>query len=444
MKRIFRLNGHALLNYTDYKKVFDPQLVNEQLESFLPFATVHLVPLPLVYLNEKDGSYVPAQFWDKRFWLLLLEDAAAASGAISSNYIDEFMKSLIFEKRTSRADQFMDNGESEKLALIEKNELHIAEKADYLREHVKADDKDFSKSLCLLAICELSDEDIRNYDLVKQDGDYENNSENVKILDFPQVDVYQPEARKAPYKFKYFSGNAMPDKGVIRTVMVKAKGNPDNDTSVVIELYDKEKLVQKVTLESGDYRYVNVCGGSVVKFLPTISVNKNICIYKKNYYDDSYFVEPFGEERWELEVPEGNISMISAGYNAGSYAYITDGRVVFSNSYISGLDYYAKISLDTNLGIIKNYYKAVEVELLENNGYAILLEDGSVMSSDETAFTQEKLPYLSGNGRAGYINYSEKYTEEAVSDADKTVFYIRQRDTGEVMPADAANLKQGV
>lgn len=441
MKRIFRLNGKALLNYTDYKKVFDPLAAFEQLDSFLPFATVHLVPLPLVF-KIQDGSFAAAKFWDKYFWYQVLEDVLTAPRAIAADFLDNKMKDQIEEKKTSYSNEYMGKGnEVSGLASKEKKELQVKEKLDYVRKYVKDNIMDESKSLCLLAICEISDEDIRNYDLKKEMNQTSVKPEDVKITDFPKGDVFQLEARTAPYKFRNLGGSSLPKDGKIRTVKIKAKGNADNETSVIIQLYDNKKLVQTVKLESGEYRFANVCNGAVIKFLPTISVNKCLCVYRKNYYDDCFLAEPLGEESFELDISGEDISMISAGYNVGSYAYIIEGNVVFSDSYINRLDYNAKTAIDTNLEIIREYSKAVEVEMLENNGYVILLEDGSVMSSNENISVKGKRLVLSNNGRAGYINYNEEKYEEAVSDTAKTVFCIRRGDTREVMLTDEANLK---
>lgn len=435
MRRIFRLDGHALLNYNDYKKVFNPLSVHRQLDTFLPFAEVHLVPLPLVY-KAQDSSFAAAKYWNKSFWYQLLEEIQTIppNTTVDSNFLFKYMGEWYDERR---ANEYMSNGKektnNKALLAQEADILQIKEKLFFGRKALKATDKNDAECLCLLAICELSDEDIRNHKLTCETKPKTAQQDN-KILDFPEGDVLPLEARSFPYKFRYFTGNTLPHKKLIRTVKIKATGNRDDNIPTVIQLFDNQKRVQTVTLKVGEYRFVNVCAGKVIKFLPAVSVNEKICIYRKNYYENSYFVEPRGEDGWELETKGRDISVISAGNTGSCYAYIFDNKVYFSTCFIDSLDYYNKEYLKMCIQNVNSLSKAVEVELVGNNGFAILLQDGQVITCNTNFSNQKKVLFLSSNGRAGYLHYDETIISEACADNKKQYIYIRRIDTGEVLP----------
>ena len=399
MEPVLIINRHTIKNYTDYKRVFSPWGVYDRLSDFILFAPIHLVPLPTLYSAvAEDGSQTlkRAEYFTKDFWMNLLlcasDEQFDAKSLNPEAVLEERVQQAVHKREQSVRKTCAARGLSEE-ATLEKVKKEVSEEKKMIEpemngvqldkkvEHIRASaclgdsPEDDRTALILLAITELSDEDVLQYDF-NRPGEEANNDEQL-AEELSESSELCLTARITPYKLKKFTEESLPAGKCIRVICIRII--PSNDSnSAAIALCEDDKAVYTELIPAEGYRFATAVDNRIIKLLPTISINTGKCVYRKSVREDNLVF--LSDENYEREqtLPEGTVvSSLSAGNGENYYAYISNGQCRFSRKYEYSLSNTDRTKLKYR---VKG--KDVEVCITENNRYVILREDGTIESND--------------------------------------------------------------
>lgn len=362
MNRILRINGEAILNFTELKKVFSPWLVFDVLQDFIYFSKIHCLPLSDIISpsDETEEPYI-AEYITKEFWLNILNfNEKTFEGPVKS-----YFKYLIYNLIGNIEDK-------EKKEQLEKEieDLKIYQKIAHICLKGNLRDKDAYIVIILLAICELAEEDA----LTMHFENTLNSSEGKdKILCLQASDILPLQASSTPYIYAYHDSDILKDGETIETVRIDAKTGTNKYDKVRIQLYSEKskKIISETILNSGESVYCNVAGGRIIKFLPTISLSDDMCISRTG--DGHINILSVDSDSWQLSVKE--VSSFCTGTSKEGFILIQNGHINMS---------FYKGSLDSSWAtqlLLLNSKKIVEVKKTENE-ILFLTNDGKTYSDN--------------------------------------------------------------
>ncbi|MCD7885093.1 MAG: hypothetical protein LUI87_15555 [Lachnospiraceae bacterium] len=382
MRKILKLNGESILNFTELKKHFSIWDIYRERTTFVEFAKVHCVPLPTPY-KRPEAEKVPTEqtedwrldekftmeYLDKEFWLELLTRTEEWPKCIGA---EETLKAIIQEELTSAAESIQ-TAETEADAIkAECASLKLDDKIAHIKESGGFSDsaEDTKTVLVFLAICEISEMDALEISFERQEQKEEEKEEEIRVLSGIGSVLYL-KTREKPYRFWYYSSDTITERDKINTIRVEARSGGNRYETVKIELYSDAdgSLIYRCSLSVKEYRYCNVTAGRIIKFLPAVSISDNLALIRENYAKSDISVYSPDADRWTLSE---DFSCFAAGTGNNGFLGISSGKV--NASYYQALkDYMAKLKLDMIMTPI------VEARI-GANGYELLTEDGSVIA----------------------------------------------------------------
>lgn len=394
MKKLLKINGTPVLNFVDLQKTFSPTAIYEQLEIFDSFAAVHCVPLPVLLTDRESGNRYIARYLTKEFWHKILRSVQwpQAAGDIDA-CLDFFLRQEIEEQSKGE-----DNSGIKEAVDREMEDAELHQKLCFIAQSAQVGE-DYRKAVLLLVISELAEKDARKVEAggwKKPDSTGQDSQEQVSgdahtaAIPFTYEETAYLTAGSQVYRYWYHDRDVLSPGEKIRTVRIEAKGSSNQYADVRIELYNEEtgQCVQKIVLQKGEYRYCNVAGGRVIKFLPAVSLSDDICLSRSDYGKSEIMVFPKNGESWILNAE--NVTCFSAGSKEKGFLLIKDGKVNFQ-FYKEAEDYFTRLQLE----IIA---MPVVEALVSRQGYELLLEDGSTVTNTEKGVRKDVLT-LNDTGR---------------------------------------------
>lgn len=483
MRSAYFMNGQPILNFVELQRAFDPWEALREREAFASFAAIHCLPFRLK--KPMPEGYVPeiddAVFFSKEFWLACVEDEPLPSGqkehdkthflygsldgiidgsCLPDGYED--VEQSIDETDTAEntetikpankaqealkriAYQFIDidagikeamdrNGSaalvrSSKLAVEgEVNYLRLREKLETIRESAGLSDsrEDVKTALLFLAMCELTELDpskqsfARPLDFGKET---EIAAEN-EITDFPEGGTNDLFTRPEPYKYRYYAADVPPnDEGIVTTRVNALQG--DRGGVVRIELYNGESCVQTVVLNPGESRFFNSVQHEVIKPLPVFCMGEDVFVIRES--DGLAISEQCDGKIREYSVGIPSVSSFSASNAADGFLAVRDGAL-YTPLYNRARD---SIMLRATLMSVPN--RVAEVKLYQD-GFAVLLSDGSVISDTDRFPQGERRVSLDEESRMPLppLSGMDDVCEISVSPGRRFAA-VRRGDSGEV------------
>lgn len=450
MSKVLKVQGEPVLNFWDVKYGFSPLELYSQLESFISFAAVHCVPLPLQIVDLENQNRYIAEYVTKDFWYrILCRTEWPASGAI----IDCF-KNIVEDVIAEAAGLDDEEPNADRIKLISQafdKELSDCKIYDKLRfiDKMCGNTDQIRKVICLLAISELSEMDVLKTEIHIWKNTFPdsnvgsggiNNLENKDFSTENDITFFQYEKEailpvgNEPYRYWYYDSDAITPGAVIHTVRIEAKGNANQYAVLRIELYSEKdrSCVQSISLKKGEWRYCSVFQGKIIKFLPSISVSDDLCLMRKKYSEADITVMSNGAEDWSVDADD--VSTFSAGSRNQGFLLIQNGRIN-SKFYKPAEDYFTRLQLDMIT------FPVIEVNINEK-GYQLLLENGTVIS-DYDSTSIENAASLTSFGRTPFTKLSNgiKTSEIAVSNSKKSIAYIAENSDKDNVIFQADNNK---
>lgn len=373
MYRIYKIDGKPVLNSFELIKsdVFKPLVILDNLSDFLTFAEVHCASLPKVYLN-KNKTRQQAEYLKKTnqydvngFWFSLLKNKSLPAAQSSRECFDKFCKEFFGFSRLSK-----ENSRKKDILTEEIDCLEIDEKLSYIcKSASKEGQKDFAPTAVrFLAICEIADADARNYSF-KISSKRTDSLVNISYLP-DNTSVLKLTARPEPYKYYYHDDDGLAQGEKISTIKLKAVKGKNIFDKLKVSLYSEKtgELLHTYSIEIGGYRHLNSAGGKIIKFLPTVSVGNDICVYREAYTDPVYYIK------------DGNgtsVIKLTNASNASSVSAAQDGRGVLF--IINGQPYSQSLSFKNN-PYLTNSKDIVEGKLVKD-GFVLLHSSGTFFSN---------------------------------------------------------------
>lgn len=402
MINILRLHGKPILNFADLRNEFSAPELCEQMEAFLNFAAVHCVPLSSLLKDRETGERYPAEYLTKEFWQGVLRQEpwpgeADAWGCFRG----------IVESRT-REWMEQDELDEESLPQLEKEIADSRAEEKLLRiSGLCEEGAGTRKVLSLLAVCELAEADA----LALEAGDWKSRRQREKTAGTPggpELFLFERTAclpvGNEPCRYWYHDSDRLSPGAAIRTVKVEAAGSDNRYAVLRIELYSEQsgQCVQQISLRRGEYRYCNVSRGRIIKFLPSVCVSDELCLMRASYDAPALTVCPCGAEEWTLNTE--NTSSFSVGTKSQGFLLVREGKIN-SRFYRAAEDYFVRLKLDLiPLPVVES--------AVTPTGYALLLEDGSVVSGDSGERTDGAVS-LSPAGRCPLLTVEGRTDWEA-------------------------------
>lgn len=433
MRNIFSINGTGILTLKDLQREFSPWDIYSTLADFVSFASIHSQPLPikLSYKDDNGLTWEDATYFNKDFWIALLNvrDWSQEPNAVklmnmfieeialvNSGAKDSFAKDKNIGIDTGKKkDKCIDYNKEKTAIIAEYKALCIEKKLQHIVKTARLNDSPQNSriSIVLLAICELSEVNTLDYSFSKiesketlsNDNPYgtkdtkasaisANNQateEDSHISEFPSTNDISLLTRDIPYKYWYHSSNKLEPGEIIKTVCVRAKAGSNKYAPVIIQLYDdvSNKCVHTLTLASNEYRYCNVAGGKIIKFLPTISMSPDTYLCRSDLTKSAISVCVEGATEWTLD--ENNIASFGVANN-------NDGFVLVQNSKLNTVFYKKANDYITKMMMSLIVDPVVEIQLTEN-GYKVLTSKGETFSNIPSYTPEQKIISLDDYSR---------------------------------------------
>ena len=433
MRNIFSINGTGILTLKDLQREFSPWDIYATLADFVSFASIHSQPLPIKLSYKDDNGLIweDATYFNKDFWIALLNvrDWSQEPSALKlmNMFIEEIAlvnsgaKDLFAKDKNigidteKKKDKCIDYNKEKTAIIAEYRALDIEKKLQHIVKTARLNDSAQNSriSIVLLAICELSEVNALDYSFSKiesketlsNDNPYRTKDikasaisankpateEDNHISEFPSINDISLSTRDIPYKYWYHSSNKLEPGEIIKTVCVRAKASSNKYASVVIQLYDdvSNKCVHTLTLASNEYRYCNVAGGKIIKFLPTISMSPDTYLCRSDLTKSAISVCVEGATEWTLD--ENNIASFGVANN-------NDGFVLVQNSKLNTVFYKKANDYITKMMMSLIVDPVVEIQLTEN-GYKVLTSKGETFSNIPSYTPEQKIISLDDYSR---------------------------------------------
>jgi len=433
MRNIFSINGTGILTLKDLQREFSPWDIYSTLADFVSFVSIHSQPLPikLSYKDDNGLTWEDATYFNKDFWIALLnvrdwsQEPSALKlmnmfieeiALVNSGAKDSFDKDKNIGIDTEKKkDKCIDYNKEKTAIIAEYKALDIEKKLQHIVKTARLNDSPQNSriSIVLLAICELSEVNALDYSFSKiesqetlsNDNPYgtkdtkasaisaskQATEEDSHISEFPSINDISLLTRDIPYKYWYHSSNKLEPGEIIKTVCVRAKAGSNKYASVIIQLYDdvSNKCVHTLTLASNEYRYCNVAGGKIIKFLPTISMSPDTYLCRSDLTKSAISVCVEGATEWTLD--ENNIASFGVANN-------NDGFVLVQNSKLNTVFYKKANDYITKMMMSLIVDPVVEIQLTEN-GYKVLTSKGETFSNIPSYTPEQKIISLDDYSR---------------------------------------------
>ncbi len=415
MSRIYKIGETPVLNSFELaqKDVFKPYAILEKLNDFITFAEVHCAPLQKVYMN-KNGARMQAVYLTKTdlygthgFWFGILDRQELPKADDAVECFDKLCEEKFGFSRRSNAESKTKKAVTEEITCFE-----IDEKLDHICKSAPQDSlADFAPTAVkLLAICEIADVDARDFSFEKSKTRVNNSISISYIQNTPNP--LKLTARPEPYKFYYHDSDELTEGEQIETIKIKAVKGKNIFDKLKISLYSEKsgELLHTYSIEIGGYRYINASGGKIIKFLPTISVGNDICVYREGYTDPGFYMKTAnGVSEIKLADAE-NVSSFSVSQTERAVLFVINGKPVPQDLRYKNDPY------------LTNGKDIVEAKLVDD-GFALLHCSGTVFSSLEQ-YHLKKTASLDKSGRLPMPSAGEPdgtVSEVVCSDDGKTI-----------------------
>lgn len=371
MKRL-RINHVPVLNFLDLRSMFSPLALYQELETFEAFAAVHCVPLPLQLFSPERGVRYNAECLSKAFWHGLLrrvewpEDGGSLAECLVP-LLNQELDRLSGGDRTER--ESLEEQLEEELA-----DAALLEKLDFIMESARAGAR---QAILLLAICELAEVDPRKtaaMDWRRAEGDCgAPAAAPAEAGSFPYEGTVCLTAGSQTYRYWCYDRETLEPGAEIRTVRLEGKACGNQYAMVRIELYGETSgaCIQRLTLNSGEFRYCTACRDRIIHFLPDISVSDSLCLSRSDWRSADIQVAPKDGEPWTLNGER--VTSFSAGSKNAGFLLVQDGRVN-TGFYREAQDYMTRLQLEMLI------LPVVEARVCEE-GYELLLSDGTTATN---------------------------------------------------------------
>lgn len=423
MKKILKLNNVPIWNLIELQREFSPLAAYETLQAFCLFANAHCVPLPLRLKREENGhlQYYQAKYLKKEFWMNILtrQEWPKADSAVGS--MNCFIQECYDAETGGPAQEGTTAVQGEEIKEKLQREIDdasITEKMYHICQSGELGNspEDIRKAVILLAICEIAE--VNAMTQVFRSVQHERSVGEPAV---PKEFFYDKNApliaAEEAYRFWYHDDDILKDGSRIQTVCIKAQPSTNQYAVVKIELYSPKtgKCVQRITLKKGEYRYCNVSEGKIIQFLPNASISNDLCLVRRDASKADYEVISQGGESWNLK--QGNISCIAAGSQDTGFLVLSEGKVMTA-FYKPAKDYMVQLQFDM---IMMN---VVEIGLSQQ-GYTLLLEDGTVISNGKSK--KEQRVCLRSN-RLPVLEAADKSVSEIVlSESGRTLVALCEK-----------------
>lgn len=423
MRTVLKLNGEGILNFYDLQREFSPWQILSQLGVFEKFAKIHCVPLPLFYpKKDEDGDIIMrrTKYITKKFWLeevirrLEWPEAENAQAVLH----------MIIKEKMNLSDAAVSSYEAEYTGMC------IDEKLRFIFEAagLGISDEDIQKGLRLLAVCELAEmnpEDLAWQLQSTENPEEEHTKKEKPIQFFPDTESISLVAEEAAYKYWYHEQDNLQQGEIIRTVRVDARPGRNKYTSVHIELYSEStgKCVMEITMEDGEFRYCNIAGNKVIKFLPVISICGDQCIMRKELSKDILSIGAPDAEDWRLNMD--NVSVFATGGSARGFLCVRRGKLNWN--FLKGVqDYHTTLRFNMIFDPIAEVW-------MSDRGYQVLTSKGEVITDDPEVTVFKGVLSLGGTGRAPLPVLSEmgEVTDLALGTDGRSIAW-RIKDEGTI------------
>lgn len=400
MRKLLKINSEIILNTSDLQNQFSPIPLYNELQTFIDFATVHCVPLQLVF-SGKEARNLTKDFWMNDVIKRDVQNWPNCSDALAC--LEYFKKEILNNKYGN----FKENEEKTRVGLEEeKAKLEEEDKSFKIKEKLEhiiksgrlsSRKEDIRKALILLAICEISGINALDYTFLDAEDQRKEDSKRTNLFpETEQILTLKPshKASGITYKFWYHDSNVLNSGEKIKTVLVLADDEDDNDFQVVIEFISErtKKCVKTITLKHGGYCFINSACGKVIKVLPNKSEAGTLSLSRRGsrivIKDNNIEMPPINEA---LEV-----SSFSAGFSGEGFLFLRNGTPISAFYKPNSLNVNNDMKADKKR-ILRKDEKIVEVELTEK-GYKMLGETGTVYSNYYE--NSNKPAFLNENGRA--------------------------------------------
>ena len=431
---MLKINGTVVLNVLDLKNEFRPWSLYENLEEFTAFARVHC--LPLLSKIEGEDSCRKAVCFNKKFWMEILEereDPQLWPAREAEVDLSQYVMDIVWaKKRALEWEKVVEIGKEKKeIWEQELKEEKIAEKLAFILKQAQLGKKPESlkTAVILLSLCELAEVDVFAQDFQRWDqkaggaGPVKEEGRLKEIQIFPEAETVTLKTSSQPYCFWYYSSSELPKGQKIKTVRIEVDFGGTPKEQVRIELYDMstKSRVQTIVLGVGEYRDCNVADGKVIKFLPTLSISKNMCLVREFYNTSQLAIVPRNAEKWMLGL-EGEaadkITSFAAGEESAQGFLLVCGGNLITSFYKPCENFSVRMSLNMVAD------RLVEVAI-GKSGYRLLTERGEILSDDPQWDGKENQISLSENGRGIFPpeNLSEDILEIAEDDSGQAIAY---------------------
>lgn len=381
---MLRLNSKPIWNIVDLKREFSPAEIYGRKKDFLLFAKVHCMVFPTRLSERGDDSY-EACYLTKSFWYGILAFNYDGSISPEGSWLDYFLEERIKEELGESYGK-SDEADAREEAGYEVRDACLKEKLDYICANAKIGDSEEEKlkALVLLAICEITEIDARNQkfdDCVPEEKGAQPIKEFKDIELNEESHILNLEASKTHYRFGVFENDSLPSGMHIRTLRIEAEASKNKYDNVILDFCNKNgEIIRSVILRPGEYRYLNVAGGEVIGFLPSVSIENGCCVYRNGYGSGSIKIATSDNKPRTISKTEYEC-FASAGKNAG-VLFASGGKIVTDYCEVP-LDYRTKLVFDmviAGLNVVEIAYVSGDVKVLSDSGkvYSILYSDGDL------------------------------------------------------------------
>ena len=372
---MLRLNNTPIWNMTDLKREFNPIHLYNCREEFERFANVHCMVLSSKLANGSDEA-CDAYYLTKDFWREILK---------SEPETEKEAKACLWEFLNKKIEEELGDSQNEAQLNKLRNEIEkeisiskLDEKIEHIVKSIKATNE-FSV-VHLLAICEISETDARDYefDVPKENtsASLEDQQSDITTFDIcgcasNVIRTVKLKASKYPYKYYIYEKDSLNDTDFINTVKLEAITDINKYNHVTVEFYNSNKsFVGKISIKPGEHRFVTIADGKLIRILPAISISNGCCVFRGGYSSDIVKIQkgilpPRAIAKFKPE------SFVALNEKNG-VVLVCDGSVITNHCSVES-DYRTRLILDTTL--VK-----LNVVEINNNGEAIkvLTTDGKV------------------------------------------------------------------
>lgn len=388
MHNMFSINGTGILTLKDLQREFSPWDIYANLADFVQFASIHSQPLPTKMLC--DGEWTDTKYFNKAFWITLINvhDWPKSSNAVQvmNMFVEEIVlvdsgvkdsfaqdKNIGIDIKNEK-DKSLDYSTAKDNIIKEYKALCIEKKLQHIVKTAKLSDsaQNSRTAVILLAICELSEVNALEYSFSKVEAE-EASQDDSSVSEFPRTNDVLLLTRNNPYKYWYHSSEKLKSGEEIKTVCVRAKAGDNRHAVVTVQLYDdvSKQCVHTLKLSADEYRYCNVAGDKIIKFLPTISMSPDAYLSRNDLTKATISVCAEGADEWTLD--EDNVASFGIASNNEGFVFVKNYNLnaVF---YKKANDFFVKMMLSLIVDPV------VETQLTEE-GYKILTSKGEVFSN---------------------------------------------------------------